>query len=37
VQGDCDFLRWKTAEALAYLQWLTRFAEAKGLTDNVTE
>jgi CRISPR-associated protein Cmr5 len=37
VQRDCDFLRLKTAEALAYLQWLTRFAEAKGLTDNVTE
>jgi len=31
IQGDADFLRRATAESLAYLQWLNRFAEAKGL------
>ena len=33
IKHDSDFLRWATDEALAYLQWLTRFAEAEGLTD----
>lgn len=31
VDGDSDQLRRATNEALAYLQWLTRFAEAEGL------
>ncbi len=31
VHGDAVFLRRATAEALAYLQWVGRFAEAKGL------
>ena len=29
VKGDSDFLQLATDEALAYLQWLTRFAEAE--------
>jgi CRISPR/Cas system CMR-associated protein Cmr5 small subunit len=29
VQGDADFLRFATAECLAYLQWLVRFADAE--------
>jgi len=33
IQGDADFLRRATDEALAYLQWLNRFAEAEGITD----
>jgi CRISPR-associated protein Cmr5 len=33
IQGDSDFLRRATDEVLAYLQWLTRFAEAEGLTE----
>ncbi len=33
VQGDSDFLRRATDEVLTYLQWLTRFAEAEGLTE----
>jgi|HubBroStandDraft_1064217.scaffolds.fasta_scaffold361139_2 CRISPR-associated protein Cmr5 len=33
VQGDSAFLRRATDETLAYLQWLNRFAEGKGLTD----
>lgn len=33
VEGDSDFLRRATDEALAYLVWLNRFAEAEGLTD----
>lgn len=33
VQGNSDFLRRATDETLAYLQWLNRFAEAEGLTD----
>jgi CRISPR/Cas system CMR-associated protein Cmr5 small subunit len=33
MQGDSDRLRWLTAEALAYLAWLTRFCEARGLTE----
>jgi CRISPR-associated protein Cmr5 len=35
VRQDSDYLRQQTAEALAYLQWLIRFAEAEGLTDSV--
>ena len=34
MQGDADFLRRATDEALTYLQWLNRFAEAEGLTDD---
>jgi CRISPR-associated protein Cmr5 len=33
VEGDAEFLRRATAEALAYLQWLVRFADAEGLTE----
>ncbi len=33
IQGDADFLRYATAESLAYLLWLVRFAEAEGLVD----
>ena len=33
LEGDSDFLRRATDEALAYLQWLNRFADAEGLTD----
>jgi CRISPR-associated protein Cmr5 len=33
IKGNSDFLRRATDEALAYLQWLNRFAEAEGLTD----
>jgi CRISPR-associated protein Cmr5 len=33
-RGDSDFLRRATDEVLAYLQWLNRFAEAKGLSDD---
>lgn len=33
VQGNSDFLRRATDEVLAYLQWLNRFAEAEGLTE----
>ncbi len=36
VKGDSDFLRRATDEALAYLVWLNRFAEAEGLTDDET-
>jgi CRISPR-associated protein Cmr5 len=28
VHGDSDFLRYATAECLAYLQWMIRFADA---------
>src|SRR5205807_3442867 len=31
IHGDADFLRYATAECLAYLQWLVRFAEAENL------
>ncbi len=34
LEGDADFLRWATEETLAYLQWLNRFAEAEGLTED---
>lgn len=30
LDGDAEFLRRATDEVLAYLQWLNRFAEAKG-------
>lgn len=33
IQSDADFLRLATDEAMAYLQWLNRFAEAQGLGD----
>jgi CRISPR-associated protein Cmr5 len=33
IEGDADFLRFATAECLAYLQWLVRFADAHKLTD----
>jgi CRISPR-associated protein Cmr5 len=33
IEGDSMFLRQATAEALAYLQWLVRFADAEGLTE----
>ena len=36
VNGDSNRLRWLTAEALAYLSWLTRFCEARGLTEDET-
>jgi CRISPR-associated protein Cmr5 len=32
IQGDADFLRFATAESLAYLAWLVRFADALGYT-----
>jgi CRISPR-associated protein (Cas_Cmr5) len=32
INGDSDRLRWLTAEALAYLAWLSRFCEARGWT-----
>lgn len=32
VEGDSAFLRRATGEALAYVQWVARFAEAEGLT-----
>jgi CRISPR type III-B/RAMP module-associated protein Cmr5 len=34
INGDSDRLRWLTAEALAYLAWLARFCEARGLTED---
>lgn len=37
VHGDSNFLRRATDESLAYLQWLTRFAEAEDLTDHENE
>jgi CRISPR-associated protein Cmr5 len=33
IHGDADFQRYATAECLAYLQWLVRFADAQKLTD----
>jgi CRISPR-associated protein Cmr5 len=29
IFGDAEFIRFATAETLAYLQWLVRFTEAK--------
>lgn len=37
VKGDSEFLRRATDEVLAYLTWLNRFAEAKGLTEGDQE
>lgn len=37
IKGDSDFLMQATDEALAYLQWLVRFAEAEGLTKDEGE
>jgi CRISPR-associated protein Cmr5 len=37
IKGDSDFLRRATDEVLAYLSWLNRFAEAKGLTEGDQE
>ncbi|MCA9674728.1 MAG: type III-B CRISPR module-associated protein Cmr5 [Myxococcales bacterium] len=34
IGGDSDRLRRATDEALAYLQWLNRFAEAEGLVSD---
>jgi CRISPR-associated protein Cmr5 len=34
IQDDADFLRRATGEAMAYLQWLNRFAEARGLGES---
>jgi CRISPR type III-B/RAMP module-associated protein Cmr5 len=36
VNGGSDRLRFVTAESLAYLAWLTRFCEARGLTGDET-
>jgi CRISPR-associated protein Cmr5 len=36
IDGDSNFLRRATDETLAYLQWLNRFAEAEGLTEERT-
>lgn len=32
IHGDAEFLRYATAECLAYLQWLVKFADAEGIT-----
>ena len=32
IRENADSLRMHTSEAVAYLQWLTRFCEAEGLT-----
>ena len=32
-----DFLRLATEETLTYLQWLNRFAEAEGLTEDAEQ
>ena len=37
IEGDADYLRQCTGEALAYLQWLNRFCEAEGLTAEVED
>lgn len=37
VRGDSDFVRRATDEVLGYLQWLNRFAEAEGLTQEVDQ
>ncbi len=34
VLGDSDFLRQVTEEAMRYLEWLTRFAEAESRSTN---
>ena len=35
VGGNAEYLQRATDEVLAFLQWLNRFAEAEGLTDEV--
>jgi CRISPR-associated protein Cmr5 len=37
IKGDADFQRYATAEVLAYLLWLVRFADAHDLTKNAQE
>lgn len=37
LHGDCDFLRWATAESLAFLSWLNRFAEANHLPSDKSQ
>ena len=37
LNGTSEELRLATGETLAYLQWLTRFADAEGLTDEEGE
>lgn len=37
IQKDADFQRWATAECLAYLRWLVRFADAEDLTRGTQE
>lgn len=37
IQQDADFLRYATAECLAYMLWLVRFAEAHKLTTDGDE
>jgi CRISPR-associated protein Cmr5 len=37
INENSDFLRRATAETLAYLQWLTRFAEAEGLMESTAD
>lgn len=37
IKGNADYLRWATDEVLAYLQWVIRFADAEGLTDETGE
>jgi|DewCreStandDraft_4_1066084.scaffolds.fasta_scaffold12388_4 CRISPR-associated protein Cmr5 len=37
IREDSAFLRWATAEALAYLEWLTRFADARKKQEAKTE
>ncbi|MBF0290830.1 MAG: type III-B CRISPR module-associated protein Cmr5 [Nitrospinae bacterium] len=34
MKNDANFLRRATDETLAYLQWLNRFAEAEGITED---
>ena len=37
IHGDSEFLRRATAESLAYLEWMVRFAEAEGLSESEGE
>ncbi len=37
LKEDADFQRYATAECLAYLVWLVRFAEAENLTKDTQE
>jgi CRISPR type III-B/RAMP module-associated protein Cmr5 len=36
VESNSDRLRWLTSEALAYLAWLARFCEGRGLIGDET-